>query len=292
MSAIIDVRQLRQSFAGRTVLDGLNLEIEGGIFALLGPNGAGKTTLVSILTTLLRPDSGTAHVCGHDVVREPAQVRRMIGATGQYASVDDQLTARENLGMIGRLLGLRRSQAQERAAGLLDRFGLSASADRRVADFSGGMRRRVDLAASLMRTPAVLFLDEPTTGLDPASRAQIWEDVASLSAEGCTVLMTTQMLDEAEQLADRVAIIANGGIVADGTVPEILSRVGEETVALVDEAGQTVRTLSARATVGGLAAALAGLPDEERTLRVDVRQPTLDDAFLALTAQHPEAVAA
>ncbi|WP_433675885.1 ABC transporter ATP-binding protein [Microbacterium gorillae] len=292
MTAIIEVRQLRKSFGERTVLDKLNLEINGGIFALLGPNGAGKTTLVSILTTLLRPDAGTARICGHDVVREAAQVRRMIGATGQYASVDDQLTARENLGMIGRLLGLGRSQAQERAVAMLDRFDLSAAADRRVADFSGGMRRRVDLAASLMRTPAVLFLDEPTTGLDPASRAQIWDDVASLASEGCTVLMTTQMLDEAEQLADRVAIIANGGIVADGTVPELLARVGEETVSLIDDAGQTVRTLSATATAGGLAAALAGLSAEERQLRVDVRRPTLDDAFLALTEQRPEAVAA
>jgi ABC-type multidrug transport system ATPase subunit len=292
MTAIIEVRQLRQSFGERTVLDGLNLEIEGGIFALLGPNGAGKTTLVSILTTLLRPDAGNAYICGHDVVHEPRLVRRMIGATGQYASVDDQLTARENLGMIGRLLGLARSQAQERAAVMLDRFGLSASADRRVADFSGGMRRRVDLAASLMRTPAVLFLDEPTTGLDPASRAQIWEDVASLSAEGCTILLTTQMLDEAEQLADRVAIIANGGIVADGTVPELLSRVGEEKVTLIDDAGQSVRTLSAAATAGGLATALAGLSPEERALHVDVRRPTLDDAFLALTAQQSKAAAA
>lgn len=214
MSATIELTGLTKRYGEHAVLDSLSLEISGGIFALLGPNGTGKTTLVSILTTLLRPDSGSARVLGRDVVGDPAAVRRLIGATGQYASIDENLTARENLVMVARLIGIGRAAARDRAAELLHTFDLTAAGDRRVSGFSGGMRRRVDLAASLVRTPAVLFLDEPTTGLDPTSRAQLWDDIAGLAAEGCSILLTTQMLDEAEALADRVAILQGGGIVA------------------------------------------------------------------------------
>lgn len=283
MSATIELTELTKRYGEHAVLDSLSLEVSGGIFALLGPNGAGKSTLVSILTTLLRPDSGTARVLGHDVVGDPAAVRRLIGATGQYASIDENLTARENLVMVARLTGIGRSAARDRASELLQTFGLTAAGDRRVSGFSGGMRRRVDLAASLVRTPAVLFLDEPTTGLDPTSRAQLWDDIAGLAAEGCSVLLTTQMLDEAEALADRVAILQGGGIVADGTVAELLSLVGEETAVLVDEAGEVRRTLTAAETAGGLAAALAQITPEERVLRLELRRPSLDDAFSALT---------
>ncbi|GAA1787612.1 ATP-binding cassette domain-containing protein [Leucobacter iarius] len=283
MNPTIEITDLRQSYGGRPVLDGITLGIEGGVFALLGPNGAGKTTLVSILSTLLRPDSGSARILGHDVVREAATVRRLIGTTGQYASIDEALTGRENLVMIARLLGLGARRAKQRADELLGSFELEDAADRRVGGYSGGMRRRVDLAASLVLPPAVLFLDEPTTGLDPASRSRLWADVAQLAADGCCVFMTTQMLDEAEALADRVAILQDGAIVADGTVAELTGLVGEETAVLVGRDGEAVRTLDVPSSAGGLAAALAGLDPAERGLRVELRRPTLDDAFIALT---------
>lgn len=283
MNPTIEITDLRQSYGRRAVLDGITLGIEGGVFALLGPNGAGKTTLVSVLSTLLRPDSGSARILGHDVVREASTVRRLIGATGQYASIDEALTGRENLVMIGRLLGLGARRAKLRAEELLGSFELEDAADRRVGGYSGGMRRRVDLAASLVLPPAVLFLDEPTTGLDPASRSRLWSDVAQLAADGCCVFMTTQMLDEAEALADRVAILQDGTIVADGTVAELTRLIGEETAVLVDGDGGTVRTLDVPGSAAGLAAALAGLEPAERELRVELRRPTLDDAFIALT---------
>lgn len=283
MNPTIEITDLRLSYGDRAVLDGITLGIERGVFALLGPNGAGKTTLVSILSTLLRPDSGSARILGHDVVREAATVRRLIGTTGQYASIDEALTGRENLVMIARLLGLGVRQAKLRADELLESFELEEAADRRVGGYSGGMRRRVDLAASLVLPPAVLFLDEPTTGLDPASRSRLWADVAQLADDGCCVFMTTQMLDEAEALADRVAILQDGAIVADGTVAELTGLVGEETAVLVDRDGRAIRTLDVPSSAGGLAAALAGLDPAERGLRVELRRPTLDDAFIALT---------
>ncbi len=285
MMPTIEVESLAKCYGGRAVLDGLSLEISGGIFALLGPNGAGKTTLVSILTTLLRPEAGAARILGHDVVREAATVRRLIGATGQYASVDETLTGRENLVMIAQLLGLSPRDSRRRAAELLESFDLAEAADRRVSVYSGGMRRRVDLAASLVSTPAVLFLDEPTTGLDPASRARLWNDISALAAEGCCVFLTTQMLDEAEALADRVAILQHGRIVADGTVASLTALVGEETAVLVDREGAVRRTLEVSGTAAGLERALAGLAEEEGELRLELRRPTLDDAFLALTAR-------
>ncbi|MBK0419360.1 ATP-binding cassette domain-containing protein [Leucobacter sp. CSA1] len=285
MTAVIELDGLGKRLGGQTVLDSLALDITGGIFALLGPNGAGKTTLVSILSTLMRPDSGSARILGHDVERDAARVRRHIGTTGQYAAIDEALTGRENLVMIARLLGLGTLDARRRADELLASFDLAETANRPVAEYSGGMRRRVDLAASLVLTPAVLFLDEPTTGLDPASRARLWDAIAARAAEGCCVFMTTQMLDEAEALADRVAILQGGRIVADGTVDRLISLVGTETAVLVDEAGEVRRTLGATGDAGALARQLAGLAEEDHRLHLELRRPTLDDAFLALTGQ-------
>lgn len=285
MTATIEIRDLIKRYAGRTVLDRISLEIRGGIFALLGPNGAGKTTLVSILTTLLRADGGTASVLGHDVSKDAKAVRRLIGATGQYATVDDALTGRENLVMIGRLLGLSTRRARTRAEELLGSFDLEDAADRRVSGYSGGMRRRIDLAGSLVGTPAVLFLDEPTTGLDPASRNRLWGHVSELSRQGCCVLLTTQMLDEAEALADRVAILHGGRIVADGTADSLKALVGGETAVLMDGDGRVRRTLETDGTARGLEQALLGLPHDERELRLELRKPTLDDAFIAITGR-------
>ncbi len=289
---IIEIRDLEKRYAGRTVLDRLSLDVHAGIFALLGPNGAGKTTLVSILTTLLRPESGSARVLGHDVTREAKTVRRLIGATGQYASVDEALTGRENLVMVGRLLGLTARQARVRGDELLGEFDLESAADRRVSSYSGGMRRRIDLAASLLCTPAVLFLDEPTTGLDPTSRTRLWDDVAELAKRGCCVFLTTQMLDEAEALADRVAILQGGRIIADGTAESLKALVGEETAVLVGADGEVRRALETDGTAGGLERALLGLPPHERELRLELRRPTLDDAFVALTAQPEKEISA
>lgn len=285
MNSTIEIYDLNKSYGKHKVLDSVSLEISGGVFALLGPNGAGKTTLVSILTTLLRPDNGTARILGHDVMKDPKAVRRLIGATGQYASVDEILTGRENLVMTGRLLGLSTRRAKARADEMLERFELEGAADRQVLGYSGGMRRRIDLAASLVCTPAVLFLDEPTTGLDPTSRSRLWSDVSELSRDGCCVFLTTQTLDEAEALADRVAILQNGVLIADGTVESLKALVGEETAVLVDESGQVHRTLEIDGTAGGLATALHRLPASEHGLRLEVRRPTLDDAFIAITAQ-------
>ena len=298
MPPTIEIAELTLRYGTRTVLDRLSLTVSGGIFALLGPNGAGKTTLVSILTTLLRPDGGEARILGRDVVRDAREVRRLIGATGQYASVDEALTGRENLVMIARLLGLSPRAARARAEELLETYELAGAGDRRVSEYSGGMRRRVDLAASLVETPAVLFLDEPTTGLDPVSRAGLWRDIAALAADGCCVFLTTQMLDEAEALANRVAILRDGRIVADGTVASLVGLVGRETAVLLDDEGRVRRTLELPGTAGGLERALATLPEQDRALRVELRRPSLDDAFAALTARpagvpaHREGVAA
>jgi ABC-2 type transport system ATP-binding protein len=242
---MIQVTGITKAFGGQTVLDGVDLEVRPGeIVALLGPNGAGKTTLVTILTTLLRPDSGTAEVAGFDVVAHPDEVRRRISFTGQAAAVDGLLTGEENLRMMGRLSGLSRRVARARAAELLARFDLDDAARKLVAAYSGGMRRRLDLALSLVVTPPVVFLDEPTTGLDTRSRRELWDAIRALAADGAAVLLTTQYLEEADQLADRVALLDGGRIVASGTAADLKSRVGEE---------------------------------------LSLPAPTLDDVFLALT---------
>jgi ABC-2 type transport system ATP-binding protein len=314
--AMITVRGLKKSYGSTTVLDGIDLTVEKGeIFALLGPNGAGKTTTVNILTTLVAPDSGSAEVAGIDVSRRPAEVRRVISLTGQYASVDEFQTGEENLMMMSRLAHLGSRGSRARTAELLDQFDLVAAARRRVDTYSGGMRRRLDLAISLISMPPVVFLDEPTTGLDPRSRAQMWSVVRELAADGTTILLTTQYLEEADQLADAIAVIDGGRVIATGTAAELKSTVRGEHVALTfddqrslddalrldlgmpapdadaltilvptDAPVATIRALLAVADENGLA--VSGIA---------VEKPTLDDVFLTLTGStqpNPEEVAA
>ena len=227
MTYTVNALGIRKAFGAKTVLDGVDLTVPAGqIFALLGPNGAGKTTLIRILATLLRPDAGTATVAGHDLLADPVGVRRAISLTGQYAAVDDMLTGEENLRMMARLRHLGPREARDRAARLLAEFDLDDARRRLVKTYSGGMRRRLDLAASLVARPELLFLDEPTTGLDPRSREQLWVAVRELAADGVTVLLTTQYLAEAEQLADHVALLHQGRIAAEGTADELMSSVG------------------------------------------------------------------
>jgi ABC-2 type transport system ATP-binding protein len=223
----VNAKGIRKAFGAKTVLDGVDLTVPAGqIFALLGPNGAGKTTLIRILATLLRPDAGTATVAGRDLLADPVGVRRAISLTGQYAAVDDMLTGEENLRMMARLRHLGPRAARDRAARLLAEFDLDDARRRLVKTYSGGMRRRLDLAASLVARPELLFLDEPTTGLDPRSRDQLWVAVRELAADGVTVLLTTQYLAEAEQLADHVALLHQGRIAAEGTADELMSSIG------------------------------------------------------------------
>jgi ABC-2 type transport system ATP-binding protein len=227
----IETVGLTKAFGGKRALDGLDLRVPAGsVYGLLGPNGAGKTTAVRLLTTLLRPDAGTARVLGHDVVREAAAVRAGIALTGQFASLDQDLSGRENLVLIGRLLGRRPAAARARAAELLAEFGLEDAAGRQVKGYSGGMKRRLDIAACLIATPRLLFLDEPTTGLDPRSRHQVWEIVRSLARAGTTVLLTTQYLEEADRLSDRIALIDRGRLVAEGTPAELKASVGSASL--------------------------------------------------------------
>ncbi|WIB66646.1 ATP-binding cassette domain-containing protein [Curtobacterium sp. MCBD17_035] len=289
-------------------LAGLDLAVpEGSVTALLGPNGAGKTTAVKVLTTLTRPDSGRVRVAGTDVVAEPQRIRRRIGVSGQYAAVDENLTGFENLDMIGRLYHLGRSASRRRARELIEAFGLTEAGDRPVKGFSGGMRRRIDLAGALVAKPPVLFLDEPTTGLDPRSRLGLWDVIEGLVAEGTTVLLTTQYLEEADRLADDIAVIDGGRVIAHGTADELKSRVGGHrvVVTLVSaddraaaaavlerhgdgsvEIGGDGRTLSVAVRSGpsALRAALAELAEAEVDLHdAGMRRPTLDDVFLRLT---------
>ncbi|MER6533962.1 ATP-binding cassette domain-containing protein [Streptomyces sp900105755] len=296
---------LEKRFGAVSALRGLDLAVrQGTVCGLLGPNGAGKTTVVRLLATLLRPDAGSARIAGHDVVREPAAVRRSIGVTGQYASVDGDLTGRENLRLFARLLRVRR--ADDRAAELLARFGLAEAADRKAATYSGGMRRRLDLAASLVRRPAVLFLDEPTTGLDPAGRNDIWDAVRELTAEGTTVLLTTQYLEEADRLADDIALIDRGRVARTGSPAELKALIGWYAQAVVADrdalpkAAAVLDRLTGREpqfdhdrhTVGAVTTDptltlprlvreldAAGVP----LLDASLRPPTLDDVLLRLT---------
>src|SRR5919106_6196892 len=223
----IETTGLTKNFGDTRALDGVDLRIrQGSVYGLLGPNGAGKTTAIRILATLLAPDAGTATVLGHDVVRDARRVREKVSLTGQYASVDEDLTGHENLVLMGRLLGLSWRSARERASELLEAFGLAEAAGRQVQTYSGGMRRRIDIAASLVAIPEILFLDEPTTGLDPRSRNQVWELVRRIAAEGTTVLLTTQYLDEADRLAERMAGIDHGRVIAEGTSRELKASGG------------------------------------------------------------------
>lgn len=283
MTEIIALRGVSKSFGATPVLQNLDLSVEAGsVFALLGPNGAGKTTIINILSTLVSPDAGTATVCGFDTVRDREQVKRSISLTGQSAAVDEILTGDENLTMMGRLSGLSAKEAALRATELLERFELTASANKRVKTYSGGMRRRLDLGISLLLTPPVVFLDEPTTGLDTRSRQELWDVIRSLAANGTTVFLTTQYLEEADQLADRIAVLDHGAIVAEGTAAELKARVGGEVVAVHNGAGDVVREIPTDGTVAGLRAALASIDDRAG---VSLRSPSLDDAFLALTGR-------
>ncbi|TDW87029.1 ABC-2 type transport system ATP-binding protein [Kribbella pratensis] len=298
---IVEATGLRKSYGATEVLTGVDLSVaEGSVLALLGPNGAGKTTTVRILTTLTRPDSGTATIAGYDVLREPAQVRGVISLTGQYAAVDENQTGRENLVMVGRLMHLGRRTAQRRTGELLEQFGLTDAMDRRVKTYSGGMRRKLDLAMSLIARPRVIFLDEPTTGLDPASRSAMWDAIVELVRDGTTILLTTQYLEEADRLADRIVLLDRGRIVASGTADALKTQIGGERIELrfTDEvqllkaAGvlsgvvdQLVLNVPSDGTAAHLHQVLDVLRDNGLTPeRVSSHRPTLDDVFLALTA--------
>jgi ABC-2 type transport system ATP-binding protein len=285
MTTAIELRGVRKTFGAQTVLDGIDLAVERGeIFALLGPNGAGKTTMITLLTTLARPDNGVVRVAGVDVVAEPVEVQRRISLTGQSSAVDDALTGTENVVMFARLASLRRAAARRRAAELLRSFGLSDAAARLVRTYSGGMRRRLDLALSFVVTPEVLFLDEPTTGLDTRSRRDLWDLIRGLAAAGTTVFLTTQYLEEADQLADRIAVLHDGRIAALGTAAELKARVGGDTVELHDERGELLTSIPTDGSVSGVREALDLLDHAGSVGAVTLRRPTLDDVFLALTA--------
>ena len=281
----IDVRSLRKAFGAQVVLDDLDLVVRRGeVFALLGPNGAGKTTTINVLTTLTRPDAGSVQVAGVDVVRHPDDVKRRISLTGQATAVDDVLTGLENVTMLGRLSGLTPRGARRRATELLERFDLADAATKRVGAYSGGMRRRLDLALSFIVAPEVLFLDEPTTGLDTRSRRELWDVIRSLADAGTTVFLTTQYLEEADQLADRIAVLDRGRVVATGTAAELKARVGGDTVELHDHHGDLLREVPTDGTVSGLRRALDVLDASGAEGVVTLRRPSLDDVFLALTA--------
>jgi ABC-2 type transport system ATP-binding protein len=285
MDTAIEVRGLRKAFAKKTVVDDLGFIVgRGEVFALLGPNGAGKTTTINILTTLTGADAGTAMVAGWDVRTHAVEVQRRISLTGQAAAVDDALTATENVVMFARLAGLGRAAAKRRAADLIAQFDLTDAAARTVRTFSGGMRRRLDLALSFVVTPEVLFLDEPTTGLDTRSRRDLWDIIRMLAASGTTVFLTTQYLEEADQLADRIAVLHDGRIAALGTPAELKARIGGDTVELHDDHGVLRREIPTDGTIADLRRALDLLDEEGADGLVTLRRPTLDDVFLAVTS--------
>ena len=285
MESAIEASGLTVSFGRHTVLDGLDLRVAAGeVFALLGPNGAGKTTTINVLTTLVRPDGGRAKVAGVDVAAHPDLVRRRISLTGQSAAVDEVLTGTENLVMMGRLSGLTPRAARGRASELLQAFDLADAAARRVGTYSGGMRRRLDLALSFVVPPQILFLDEPTTGLDTRSRRELWAVIRSLAAGGTTVFLTTQYLEEADQLADRIAVLDGGRIVAQGTPRELKARIGGDSVRLHGPDDAVICELPTDGSVAGLRRALDELGDLGAEGAVTLHRPTLDDVFLTLTS--------
>ena len=308
----IEASGLVKTFGETRAVDGVDLAVpRGAVYGVLGPNGAGKTTTIRMLATLLRPDAGSARVLGHDIVDEADTVRGLVSLTGQLASVDEDLTGSENLILLGRLLGFRRGAARERAAELLDAFGLAEAADKLVKHYSGGMRRRLDIAASIVVTPELMFLDEPTTGLDPRSRNQVWDIVRALTGQGTTVLLCTQYLDEADQLADRIAVIDSGRVIAEGTPGQLKASVGRGALHVrlleADDRPEAQRVLAGalltdvytdsdpaalsapvadagRAAEAVTALSLAGIGVADFALG----QPSLDEVFLALTGHTAE----
>jgi ABC-2 type transport system ATP-binding protein len=307
----IEATGLVKSFGDTRAVDGVDLAVRSGsVYGVLGPNGAGKTTTIRMLATLIDPDAGSARELGHDIATEADSVRDVISLTGQLASVDEDLTGRENLVLLGRLLGFRRAHAKERAAELLEAFGLADAAGKLVKHYSGGMRRRLDIAASIVVTPQVMFLDEPTTGLDPRSRNQVWDIVRALVAEGTTILLCTQYLDEADQLADRIAVIDHGKVIAEGTPGELKASVGSGAlhVRLIDpdQREEAERVLARELETVHLEADPARLSapcsDGDRAAEAvaelsragigiadfSLGQPSLDEVFLALTGHTAE----
>jgi len=305
----VEAHGLVKTFGDNRAVDGVNMKVRAGtIYGVLGPNGAGKTTTIRMLATLLRPDAGSARIFGHDVQKESQIVRQLIGVTGQYASVDESLSATENLIIFSRLLGLGRAEAKRKAAELLEEFGLMEAARRPLKNFSGGMRRRLDLAASLIAQPPLIFLDEPTTGLDPRTRSQMWDTIRRLVNTGSTVLLTTQYLDEADQLADRIAVIDRGHVVAEGTADELKASVGTSSLHLrvqdtleIGNARRIVeQVLNVSSSVSSEAAKItAPMADADRVTdllialreagihlaEVSVQKPTLDEVFLTITGE-------
>ncbi|MFT8309689.1 MAG: ATP-binding cassette domain-containing protein [Sporolactobacillus sp.] len=303
----VEAQGLVKKFGSNYAVDGVNLNVRpGAIYGVLGPNGAGKTTTIKMLATLLRPDAGSAKIFGYDVVKEPQIVRQLIGVTGQYASVDESLTATENLVIFSRLLGLGRAEAKHKSAELLEEFGLTEAAKRPLKNFSGGMRRRLDLAASLIAQPPLIFLDEPTTGLDPRTRNQMWDTIRRLVKTGSTVLLTTQYLQEADELADRIAVIDRGRVVAEGTADELKASIGRSSLQLrIQESQDTelarrtveqvLRVHSAVSPEGAKITAPMADADKVTDLLIALREagiklaemsvqkPTLDEVFLTIT---------
>ncbi|MGG4145319.1 ATP-binding cassette domain-containing protein [Paenibacillus algorifonticola] len=303
----VEARGLVKTFGNNRAVDGVDLNVRAGtIYGVLGPNGAGKTTTIRMLATLLRPDAGSARIFGYDAAKDPQIVRQLIGVTGQYASVDEALSATENLVIFSRLLGLGRAEARHRTEELLEEFGLSEAAKRPLKHFSGGMRRRLDLAASLIAQPPLIFLDEPTTGLDPRTRTQMWDTIRRLVKTGSTVLLTTQYLDEADQLADRIAVIDRGQVVAEGTVDELKTSVGTSSLQLkiqnpqdiaatrqiVEQVFRVESVVSAEnakitaplADVDKVTDLLVALREAGIYLaEMSVQKPTLDEVFLTIT---------
>jgi oleandomycin transport system ATP-binding protein len=312
MTHVIEAEALTKRFGSTKALAGVDVAADRGrVVALLGPNGAGKTTVVRILSTLLKADGGQARICGYDVVTQAVQVRQLIALTGQYASVDDELTGTENLVMISRLLGLSRAEARSRSGEMIGRFGLAEAAGRAVKTYSGGMRRRLDLAASLLGGPEVLFLDEPTTGLDPRARNQVWDAIRGVVADGATVLLTTQYLEDADELADWIVVIDQGLAVAAGTPAELKARIGsqslvvraadrtltaqvaaavQEVTGVAPEVRQDTGLVTAPARDPAMLAALVRRLDDAGVTAAELglRLPSLDEVFLTLTGHHAQ----
>jgi len=308
----IEARGLVKNFGDNRAVDGVNLNVRAGtIYGVLGPNGAGKTTTIRMLATLLKADEGSTRIFGYDVAKDPHIVRQLIGVTGQYASVDESLSATENLIIFSRLLGLSRAESRNKAAELLEEFGLTEAAKRPLKNFSGGMRRRLDLAASLIAQPPLIFLDEPTTGLDPRTRNQMWDTIRRLVKTGSTVLLTTQYLQEADELADRIAVIDHGRVVAEGTVNELKASVGTSSLHLsiqnprdIQDARQTIEQVlkvqtSISSEVGKITAPMTDadrvtdllIALRQKGIRLDemsVQKPTLDEVFLTITGHGAE----